>query len=125
MAACTTHDVPLLEVPATVAMLKVFQFIETMLQAEQFNLLDRGWSLADECARLASQGAEVSTLLAAINSTVKSPVAIYDAFDTLIAQYPEAVTWHEKLSITAQQPDTLTIPLPLSCECELRAGRGG
>src|SRR5690606_33657347 len=70
VAACTKHDVPLLEVPATVAMLKVFQYIETMLQAEQFNLQDRGWSLADECARLASQGAEVSTLLAAINSTV-------------------------------------------------------
>lgn len=121
VAACTKHDVPLLEVPATVAMLKVFQYIETMLQAEQFNLQDRGWSLADECARLASQGAEVSTLLAAINSTVKSPVAIYDAFDTLIAQYPESVTWHERLSVTAQQPDTLTIPLPmgLSRPCQL------
>lgn len=119
--ACTKHDVPLLEVPATVAMLKVFQYIETMLQAELFELQDRGWSLADECARLASQGAEVSTLLAAINSTVKSPVAIYDAFDTLIAQYPESTTWHEHLSVTAQQPDALTIPLPmgLSRPCQL------
>lgn len=119
--ACTRRNVPLLEVPPTVAMLKVFQYIETMLRAEQFELQERGWSLADECARLASQGAEVSTLLAVINSTIKSAVAIYDAFDTLIAQYPESATWHQSLSVTAQQPDTLTIPLPmgLSRPCQL------
>lgn len=123
ITACTKYDVPLLEVPPTVAMLKIFQHIETMMRAEQFELQGRSWSLADECARLASQGAEVSTLLAAIYSTAKCPVAIYDAFGTLIAQYPESVTWHENLIVTEQQPDALTVPLPmgLSRPCQLVA----
>lgn len=121
VAACTQHDLPLLVVPATVAMLKVFQSIETMLQAERFELQERGWALADECARLASQGAEMSTLLAAVHSSLNTPLAIYDAFDTLIAQYPESSTWAEGLADTKRQPDALTIPLPmgLSRPCQL------
>lgn len=119
--ACTRHDVPLLEVPASVAMLKVFQYIESALQAERFDLQERGWSLADECARLASQGVELSTLLAAIHSALECPIAIYDAFDTLIAQYPESATWRESLTDATRQPGTLTIPLPmgLSRPCQL------
>lgn len=119
--ACTRFEVTLLEVPATVAMLKVFQYVEGVLQAERFNVRERGWSLADECARLASEGAEVSTLLAAIHHTLESPIAIYDAFDTLIAQYPESMTWRENLSEAIGLPDTLAIPLPmgLSRPCQL------
>ena len=119
--ACTRFEVPLLEVPATVAMLKVFQYVESVIQAERFNVRQRGWSLADECARLASQGAELSTLLAAIHSTLESPIAIYDAFDTLIAHYPESMTWRENLAEATGHADTLTIPLPmgLSRPCQL------
>lgn len=120
VAACTSHDLPLLEVPTTVPLLKIDQHVENMLRAEHIARLDLGWSLADECARLASQGAEVSTLLAAIYATVQAPIAVYDAFGSLIAQYPESVTWRTGSSY-ASQPDVLTVPLPmgLSNPCQL------
>ncbi|QIM15496.1 hypothetical protein G7067_02250 [Leucobacter insecticola] len=120
VTACTSHDLPLLEVPTTVPLLKIDQHVENMLQAEHIARLDLGWSLADECARLASQGAEVSTLLAAIYAALKSPIAVYDAFGSLIAQYPEAVTWRTGANY-AEQLDVLTVPLPmgLSNPCQL------
>ncbi|MGK0715896.1 PucR family transcriptional regulator [Leucobacter sp. W1153] len=118
--ACARHDVPLLEVPTTVPLLKIDQHVEGMLQAERIAVIDRGWSLADDCARLASQGAEVSTLLATIYAALERPIAVYDAFDSLIAQYPEAVTWRTGAA-RAAQPDVLTVPLPmgLSNPCQL------
>lgn len=118
--ACASHDLPLLEVPASVPLLKIDQYVEGMLEAEQIARYDRGWSLADECARLASRGAEVATLLAAIYAALELPVAVYDAFDSLIAQYPESITWREGKS-RAAQPDVLAMPLPmgLSQPCRL------
>lgn len=118
--ACTTHDVPLLEVPTIVPLLKIDQHVESMLQAERIALHDRSWSLADDCARLASQGADISTLLATIYATLEYPIAIYDAFDSVLAQYPESVTWRTG-SARQSQPDVLTIPLPmgLSNPCQL------
>ncbi len=117
--ACRSHDLPLLEVPTTVPLLKIDQHVESMLQAERIALLDRSWSLADECARLASQGAEITTLLATIYAAIEHPIAIYDAFSALIAQYPESATW--KAGQPSAQPDTLTIPLPMGLQnpCQL------
>lgn len=118
--ACTNFNLPLLEVPTTVPLLKIVQHVENMLRAEHIARLDLGWSLADECARLASQGAEISTLLAAIYGTIEAPIAVYDAFGSLIAQYPESVTWRTGSNYSAQ-PDVLTVPLPmgLSNPCQL------
>ena len=120
ITACAKHDLPLLEVPTTVPLLKIDQHVESMLQAERIALLDRGWLLADECARLASQGAEISTLLAAMYAAFELPIAVYDAFDSLIAQYPESVTWRTG-NARDSQPDTITVPLPmgLSNSCQL------
>ncbi|WP_427870236.1 PucR family transcriptional regulator [Leucobacter luti] len=120
VAACTRHDLPLLEVPTTVPLLKINQHVENMLQAERIALIDRGWRLADECARLASRGAEISTLLGAINAALEVPIAVYDAYGSLIAQYPETATWRAGLESLAQ-PDVLTVPLPmgLSKPCQL------
>lgn len=121
IVACTRYDVPLLEVPSHVPALRVFQHIESMLQAERYDLQQRAWMLADECARLASQGAEVTTLLAAIYDALERPIAIYDGFDTLIAQYPESASWRERLTDAAPLPDVLPVPLPmgLSRPCQL------
>lgn len=108
VTACAEQDLPLLEVPTTVPLLKIDQYVESMLQAERIAVIDRSWSLADECARLASQGAEIATLLATIYAALQHPIAVYDAFDALIAQYPESVTWR-----TDRGPNDLTIMLPM------------
>lgn len=120
IAACTSHDLPLLEVPTTVPLLKIDQHVENMLQAERIQLLNRGWKLADECARLASRGADIATLLATVYAALEVPIAVYDAFDSLIAQYPETVTWRTGPARTAQ-PDVLnvTLPMGLSNPCQL------
>lgn len=47
---------PLLEVLLPVPLLRIDQHVESMLQAERIALVDRSWLLADDCARLASQG---------------------------------------------------------------------
>lgn len=121
VTACTEHNLPLLEVPAAVPLLRIDQHVENILEAERGSRRDRAWALADECARLASQGAEVTTLLAAVYAVLERPLAIYDAFDTLIAQYPESISWKEQLVEGAQSADVLTIPLPmgLSRPCRL------
>ncbi|MFD5598458.1 PucR family transcriptional regulator [Leucobacter sp. NPDC058333] len=120
VTACAAYDVPLLEVPTTVPLHKIDQFVEEWLQAERLKRFDRGWLLADECARLASQGAEITTLLAAIHAVIEGPLAVYDAFDSLIAQYPETATWRTGAG-RAEGPDVLSIPLPmgLSNPCQL------
>nr|WP_244960551.1 PucR family transcriptional regulator ligand-binding domain-containing protein [Pseudoclavibacter chungangensis] len=118
--ACAANDVPLLEVPTTVPLHKIDKFVEDCLQAEQLEQFDVGWKLADECARLASQGAEITTLLATIYETIKQPVAVYDAFDSLISQYPETVTWRTGSARTAS-PEVLNVPLPMGLRnpCQL------
>ena len=109
--ACIRHDLPLLAVPTTVPLLKIHQHVDNMLQAERIALLDVGWTLADECARLASQDAELSTLLATIFATLEVPIAVYDSTNSLIAQYPKNVTWATAPE-PVEQPDVLRIPLP-------------
>jgi hypothetical protein len=115
--ACVRHDVPLLEVPTDVPLFKINQHVEYMLQAERIALTDRSWKLADECARLANGGAEISTLLAAMSEVVEAPLAVFDAFDSLIAQYPTATTWRTNKDRGAQA-DVLDIPLPMGLRAQ-------
>lgn len=110
--ACATHEVPLLEVPSVVPPLQVSRHIESLMQAERLAVVNRGWTLADECARLANQGAEIATLLAAVFDTVATPLAVYDAYGTVIAQYPEVVSWAPGIS-KKPTAGVLSIPLPM------------
>ncbi len=110
--ACATHDVPLLEVPSVVPLLQVDRFVESFMQAERLDVVNQGWSLADECARLANQDAEVVTLLVAVFDVVQSPLAVYDGYGSVIAQYPAAVTWASGIS-KKPRVGVLSIPLPM------------
>jgi purine catabolism regulator len=110
--ACATHDVPLLEVPSVVPPLQVDRFVESFIQAERLAVVNQGWSLADECARLANQDAEVVTLLVAVFDVIQSPLAVYDAYGSVIAQYPAAVTWAPGIS-KKPRAGVLSIPLPM------------
>ena len=118
--ACVAHDVPLLEVPSVVPSLQVNRHIENVMQAERLAVVNRGWTLADECARLANQGAEIVTLLAAVFDTVATPLAVYDAYGTVIAQYPEVVSWPPGIS---KKPTagvhSIPLPMGLSKPCHL------
>jgi len=110
--ACGHHDVPLLEVPAAVPPLQVNRYIETVMQAERLAVVNRGWTLADECARLANQDADVVTLLTTVYNVVQSPLAVYDAYGTVIAQYPALATWTTGLR-SKPQAGVVNIPLPM------------
>ncbi len=112
IAACTRHDVPLLEVPAAVPPLQVNRYIESVMQAERLAVINRGWTLADECARLANQDAEIVTLLATIFNVIQSPLAVYDAYGTVIAQFPPVATWTAGVR-TKPQLGVVSIPLPM------------
>jgi DNA-binding PucR family transcriptional regulator len=112
VTACSSYDVPLLEVPSVVPPLQVDRYVESVMQAERLAVVNRGWTLADECARLANQGAEVVTLLATVFQTVRAPLAVYDAYGTVIAQYPEVVSWAPGIS-KKPRPGVLSIPLPM------------
>lgn len=121
VAACAAHDVPLLEVPSVVPPLQVDRHVEDVLQAERLQVANRGWLLADECARLANQGAEVATLLAAIYESVQAPLAVFDAYGSVIAQYPELVTWPEPDAAGGQR-GVLSLPLPMGLNRACRLG---
>lgn len=112
VAACTQRDVPLMEVTSAVPPLQVNRFIESVMQAERLAEINRGWTLADECARLANQDAEIVTLLAAVYNVVEAPLAVYDAYGTVIAQFPALATWATGIR-TKPQAGVLNIPLPM------------
>ncbi|MDJ0349691.1 helix-turn-helix domain-containing protein [Cryobacterium sp. PH29-G1] len=128
VAACTQRDVPLLEVPAAVPPLQVNRYIESVMQAERLAVVNRGWRLADECARLANQDAEIITLLATVYSVIQSPLAVYDAYGTVIAQYPALATWASGIR-TKPQAGVLNIPLPMGlnnpCRLAIRETQSG
>lgn len=118
--ACSAVQLPLLAVPAEKPLHVILHHVETLLHTERMERFQRGWLLADECARLASQGAEITTLLASIHGTLKQPVAVYDAFEQLIAQYPPSVSWSMGRATTSR-PGIHFVPLPmgLSTPCQL------
>lgn len=120
ITACARHDIPLLEVPPTVPQLQVGRFVESFVQAERLAVVNRGFELADECARLANQDAEVVTLLVAIFDVIQAPLAVYDAYGTVIAQYPESISWASGMS-KKPRIGILRIPLPqgLNNPCHL------
>jgi len=126
VSACASHDIPLLEVPSVVPPLQVDRFVESFMQAERLAVVNQGWSLADECARLANQDAEVVTLLVAVFDVIKSPLAVYDAYGSVIAQYPAAVSWAPGIS-KKPRAGVLSIPLPmgLSNPCHLAVRETG
>ncbi|WP_325092523.1 PucR family transcriptional regulator [Leucobacter sp. M11] len=125
VTACNAHEVPLLEVPSVVPPLQVDRHVEDVLQAERLQVVNRGWHLADECARLANQGAEVATLLAAIYESVQSPVAVFDAFGSVIAQYPELVTWPDGGGQKSRTALNIPLPMGLNRACRLAVMRLG
>ncbi|QUY63877.1 PucR family transcriptional regulator [Gulosibacter molinativorax] len=122
--ACARYDVPLIEAPNEVPLFKVNQYVEYMLQTERIELTDRGWQLADECARLANNGAEISTLLAAIYAVLEVPVAVYDAHDLLIAKYPSSATWQTGIDHNGKsQAFLMALPMGLNKPCQLAVQR--
>lgn len=126
VAACIRYDVPLLEIPSVVPPLQLDRHVESVLRAERLALGEQGWALADECARLANSGAELVTLLASIHRVVGSPIAIYDAFGSVLAQYPESVKWPSGPKRKPMSGMT-RIPLPMGlnepCLLEVRETR--
>lgn len=123
VAACTKHDVPLLEVPMTVAMLKVFQYIETMLQAEQFNLQDRaGRSLTSAPgSRARGRGVDPARGNQQHGEEPRRHLRCLRHLDRPVSGVGHLARAPER---HAQQPDTLTIPLPRAssrpCQLVLR-----
>jgi hypothetical protein len=96
------------------------------MQAARLAVATRGWTLADECARLANQDAEAVTLLVAVYDVVRAPLAVYDAYGTVIAQYPASVSWPTGIS-KKPRIGVLSIPLPmgLSNPCHLALRHNG
>lgn len=125
ITACTAHDVPLLEVPPVVPPLQVDRHIEQVLHAEQHSVVARGWALADDCARLANQGADITTLLAAVYDVIGNALAVYDAFGSVIAQYPALASWPIGLTKKPRR-DMLSIALPMGLNnpCHLAVMHG-
>jgi purine catabolism regulator len=123
VAACTKHEVPLLEVPSVVPPLQLDRHIENVLRAERVAMSAQGWELADKCARLANSGADLVTLLASIHGVVQSPLAIYDSFGSVLARYPEMVSWPTGLNRKPAVGIT-RIPLPMGlnepCHLEVK-----
>lgn len=112
VAACAARDVPLLEIPSVVAVLQVDRHIESVLQQERFELINRGWVLADQCARLANDGAELVTLLANVFEATQAPVAVYDSYGSVIAKFPQSVAWPTAVA-KKTTPGITRIPLPM------------
>lgn len=125
IAACTAHNVPLLEVPPVVPPLQVDRHIEQVLNAEKHSVITRGWSLADECARLANQGAEITTLLAAVYDVIGDPLAVYDAFGSVIAQYPTLASWPTGQTKKPRRGMlSIALPMGLNNPCHLAVMHG-
>ena len=112
IAACERRSTPLIEVPSTIPSLQLLRRVESILESERIDLVAQGWAIADKCARLANQGADVASLLVAIFEVIDSPLAVYDSYQSVIAQYPENTPWNSREGSQARS-GTLSIPLPM------------
>jgi len=115
IAACERRGTPLIEVPSTIPSLQLLRRIENILENERMDLVAQGWTLADKCARLANQGADVASLLVAIFEVIDSPLAVYDSYHSVIAQYPPTTEWDSSKGSSART-GTLNIPLPMGLQ---------
>jgi hypothetical protein len=79
------------------------------------DMVDQGWALADKCARLANQGADVASLLVAIFDVIDTPLAVYDSYQSVIAQYPPTTDW-DSTDGSRGNKGTLNIPLPMGLQ---------
>ena len=124
VSACNFRKLPLVEVPATVPPLQLLRHIESLLVTERLDVVTQGWSLADKCARLANQGGDVATLLVSIAEAVESPLAVFDAYGAVIAQYPASTEWAVE-NLSKPTRGILRIPLPMGlnnpCQLAVRA----
>lgn len=77
--AAMTYEVPVLELMADVPTLLLLRHVESALSTERFHAAQRTWDLADSCARLAADGADLTALLDHIEASTRGPVALMDA----------------------------------------------
>jgi len=124
VGACDFRKIPLIEVPSAVPPLQLLRHIENLLVIERLDVVTQGWSLADKCARLANQGGDIATLLVAIAEVVESPLAVFDAYGTVLAQYPASTEWAVE-NFSKPRRGILNIPLPMGlnnpCQLAVRA----
>ena len=122
--ACTSSDLPLLEVPGVVPLLQVDRHIEQILQQENLELVNRGMRLADECARLSNSGADLSVLMGYIAGEVGAAVALYDSYGSVISQFPASIEWPTHADGTTPAGETrITLPMGLRTPCLLAVRR--
>jgi len=118
--ACAHFDLPLLEVPAVIPLLQVDRHIEQVLQQEHLVIVNRGLKLADECARLANSGADLSTIMATIYSEIGAPLAIYDSYGSVISRFPAGSTWAPQERGKHVAGETrITLPMGMRLPCLL------
>jgi len=118
--ACIAFDIPLLEVPAVVPLLQVDRHVEQVLQQEHLEIVNRGLGLADECARLANSGADLSTLMATLYAEIGAPLAIYDSYGSVISRFPASSSWapHERGKHAAGET-RISLPMGMRLPCLL------
>ena len=120
VTACVANDLPLLEVPAVVPLLQVDRHVEQVLQQEHLLIINRSLRLADECARLANSGADLSTLMATLYAEVGAPLAIYDSYGSVISRFPTSTSWSGgKRSEPAPGETRIPLPMGLQIPCML------
>ncbi|MEN2744361.1 PucR family transcriptional regulator [Sinomonas halotolerans] len=78
LRACEHHGLPLFELPPDIPFVLVMRQVEQSLAAERYDELRRGWDLADECTRLATEGRSLHSVLAKVAETIRARVAVLD-----------------------------------------------
>lgn len=78
ITACDRQDIPLLESPQELPLLQLSRHIWQQLAAERYAVARTGWELADECARLATEGASLTAVLERVAAAIDAHVTLRD-----------------------------------------------
>lgn len=108
VAACANHQLPLVVLAPDFPLVKLSRHIWQELAAERFEIARRGWSLADECAGLATSGAPLPEVILRVSETVGARVSLIDSMGfTLVAAGAVAsgVRTRTTLRLPGQQHD--------------------
>lgn len=76
--AAAHHELPLLDVPPEIPLLKIARHVWQELAAARYSVLRDGWDLADECTRLATTGDGLVSVLRRVADALDADVALVE-----------------------------------------------
>lgn len=116
-AAAKVLGLPILEIPSDVPFLRLQNIVQRALAEEEFQASHLGWRIAEECTGLATEGADLDTVLRHVSHRAGVKLTVVDDVGSAFAdgkQAPLINSGKQSYSMSSSRSGpTLSLPLSL------------